>query len=98
MQAGLHDAVDQACGEWHKRRHEPQPPPERTGLTANHLVATESAVAVERPRDASASPALMQLKAAMATAGILDLIANHRRLIAPGTEAGGNQRQWRKFH
>jgi hypothetical protein len=41
----------------------------------------------------------MQLKAAMAAASILTLIAaDHCRLIAPWTEAGGDQSQWWKLH
>ena len=97
VQARLDDAVDQARRHRDQGREQPQPPPERAGLTADHLVAAEPAVTVEWPSHAATVPALMQLEAAVAAASILRVIDHHHhgRLITPRTEAGRNQRQGR---
>jgi hypothetical protein len=101
VQARLDDAVDQARRQRNQRREQPQPPPERAGLSADHLVTAEPAVTVEWPSHASTVPALMQLEAAVAAASILRVIHSvihhhhHGRLITPRTEAGRNQRQGR---
>jgi len=52
----------------------------------------ESAVPVERTRDAAAAPTLVQLQAAVPAPRIITLVADHRRLIATGTKARRNER------
>src|SRR5437868_10920695 len=68
----LRYAVCQACCYRKQRGQEPQPPPEGTLLSPHKLVPAETAVAVERARDAAAARALVELKAAVGAAALLD--------------------------
>jgi len=55
-------------------------------------VTAESAVPIERTRDAAAATALVQLQPAVPAPRIITLVDNHRGLIATRTKAGRNQR------
>jgi len=98
MQSRLNDAIDQAGRQWHERSQQPQPPPHRPGLTANHLVPAESAKPVEGSGHASAVSALVQLKAAVPAPRVLPLVHDHGRLITAWTQARGDKRQRRQLH
>src|SRR5712692_4048918 len=94
----LGDSVRQAGGDREQRREEPQPPPQRPPLPPHHLVTTESAVAIERSRDAAAVGALMQLQPAVGAARFFRMIEHHRWLVAARAQAGRDERQRRKLH
>ncbi len=98
MPLRLGDAVDQSGGQRNKGREEPEPPPQRARVTLHHLVAAEAAVAVERTGDSAAAPALVELEAAMSAARLVGAVDDHRRLVAPRTKAGSNERQRWKLH
>src|ERR1700693_1277240 len=98
MDTRVDDAVDQAGRQRYQRRQQPQPPPQRAVLAADHLVAAEAAEAVEGPSHASTVTALMQLEAAVAGTSLLRVVDQHGRLITPRTKAWRNQRQRWQFH
>src|SRR5437870_13202852 len=81
-----------ACDLPKQRGQEPQPPPEGTLLSPHKLVPAETAVAVERARDAAAARALVELKAAVGAASLLGVVEDHRRLVAARAQARRDKR------
>jgi hypothetical protein len=61
-------------------------------------VTAEAAIPVKWTGDAAAASALVQLQAAVAAPRILALVADHRGLVAPWTQAGRDERQRRQLH
>lgn len=92
VQARLNDAVDQARCQGYQRCQQPQPPPHRACLAADHFVTAEAAIPVEWTGHSSTAPALVQLQAAVAAPRIVPLVDHHGGLIAARTKAGRNQR------
>jgi len=98
MDLRLGDSVGQAQGDRQESSEEPQPPPQRARGALHHLVATETAVPVERPCDAPASRALVELQPAVGAARFLGVVEHHRRLVAPRAQAGRDEGQRRELH
>lgn len=54
-------------------------------------MTAEAAIAIERSGDSTAAAALVQLEPAVTAARLFGMVEHHRRLIAAGTQAGGDQ-------
>ncbi len=98
MRLSLRYAVDKACCRWREQHDPPQAPPHRTLAAAHQLVAAETAETIERPCDAAAVSALMQLQPAVRTSRFLGMVEDHGRLVAARAEARSNERKGRKLH
>src|SRR5262249_43621091 len=76
----------------------PKPPPQRSALAVHQLIAAETAVAVEWPRHAAASRALVQLHAAVSAADLFTgVVHQHGRLVAARAQARRDKRQRREL-
>jgi len=89
---GLGYSVDQSRDQRDKAA------PQGAGLAFDHLMAAESAVPVERTRDAAAPAALMQLQAAVGAARLLGVVQHHGRLVAARAQAWRDEGQWWELH
>ena len=95
----LGDSVSEAERDGQERGEKPQAPPERTPLPLHHLIAAETAEAVERSRHATTPCALVQLQAAVGAAHLFrGVVQDHRGLVAPRAQARRDERERREFH